>query len=112
MTTPISPPVPVIELTNVTREFHVGTQIVNALNGINLTIEQGEMVAIIGPSGSGKSTLMNTLGCLDTPSLGSFFLNGNDSGTVFLGDFLRAVLAPVVGYDDFEFYIFILGNGF
>ena len=78
MTTPISPPVPVIELTNVTREFHVGTQIINALNGINLTIEQGEMVAIIGPSGSGKSTLMNTLGCLDTPSLGSFFLNGND----------------------------------
>jgi len=80
MTTPISEPVPVpvIQLKNVTREFHVGTQIVNALNGINLTIEQGEMVAIIGPSGSGKSTLMNTLGCLDTPSSGSFLLNGND----------------------------------
>jgi putative ABC transport system ATP-binding protein len=80
MTTPISAPVPVpvIQLKNVTREFHVGTQIINALNGIDLTIEQGEMVAIIGPSGSGKSTLMNTLGCLDTPSSGSFFLNGND----------------------------------
>jgi len=78
ISTPVPAPVPVIELKDVTREFHVGTQIVNALNGINLTIEKGEMVAIIGPSGSGKSTLMNTLGCLDTPSTGSFFLNGND----------------------------------
>ncbi|MDA1278613.1 MAG: ABC transporter ATP-binding protein [Chloroflexi bacterium] len=69
---------PVIELKAVTREFKVGTQLVRALNGIDLTIDRGEMVAIIGPSGSGKSTLMNTLGCLDTPSSGSFFLNGHD----------------------------------
>jgi len=69
---------PVIELTNVVREFRVGSQVVKALDGISLTIRQSEMVAITGPSGSGKSTLMNTLGCLDTPSSGRFLLNGND----------------------------------
>ena len=69
---------PVIELIGVTREFQVGSQVVKALDGIDLTINYGEMVAITGPSGSGKSTLMNTLGCLDTPTSGTFFLNGND----------------------------------
>jgi putative ABC transport system ATP-binding protein len=67
---------PVIELVDVTRQFQIGTHVVRALDGINLKIESGEMVAIIGPSGSGKSTLMNTLGCLDQPSSGSFVLNG------------------------------------
>jgi putative ABC transport system ATP-binding protein len=67
---------PVIELVDVTRQFRIGTHVVRALDGINLKIESGEMVAIIGPSGSGKSTLMNTLGCLDQPSSGSFVLNG------------------------------------
>ncbi|MBT4341177.1 MAG: ATP-binding cassette domain-containing protein, partial [Chloroflexi bacterium] len=71
MTTNVVNSAPVIELTEVTREFQIGTHVVRALDGINLTIEQGEMVAIIGPSGSGKSTLMNTLGCLDQPSSGS-----------------------------------------
>jgi len=69
---------PVIKLTNVSREFQVGIHSVKALKGISLTIQMGEMVAIIGPSGSGKSTLMNTLGCLDQPSSGSFVLNGQD----------------------------------
>ncbi|MBT4125458.1 MAG: ABC transporter ATP-binding protein [Chloroflexi bacterium] len=67
-----------IELTGVSREFRIGTHVVRALDGINLTINHGEMVAIIGPSGSGKSTLMNTLGCLDQPTSGSFVLNGQD----------------------------------
>ena len=67
---------PVIELVDITRQFQIGTHVVRALDGINLKIESGEMVAIIGPSGSGKSTLMNTLGCLDQPSSGSFVLNG------------------------------------
>ena len=70
--------IPVIQLTNVSREFQVGIHSVKALKGISLTIQMGEMVAIIGPSGSGKSTLMNTLGCLDQPSSGSFVLNGQD----------------------------------
>ncbi|MDG0866052.1 ABC transporter ATP-binding protein [Candidatus Lucifugimonas marina] len=69
---------PAIQLENVVREFHVGTHVVRALDSISLTIEHGEMVAIIGPSGSGKSTLMNTLGCLDQPTSGSFVLNGQD----------------------------------
>ena len=69
---------PVIELIDVTREFQVGSQVVKALDGITLTIKHGEMVAITGPSGSGKSTLMNTIGCLDTPTSGSFFLDGRD----------------------------------
>ena len=69
---------PAIQLENVVREFHVGTHVVRALESISLTIEHGEMVAIIGPSGSGKSTLMNTLGCLDQPTSGSFVLNGQD----------------------------------
>ena len=70
--------IPVIKLTNVSREFQVGIHSVKALKGISLTIQMGEMVAIIGPSGSGKSTLMNTLGCLDQPSSGRFVLNGQD----------------------------------
>ena len=78
MTTNALGSIPVIELTEVTRAFHIGTHVVKALDGISLTIQKGEMVAIIGPSGSGKSTLMNTLGCLDQPSSGSFILNGQD----------------------------------
>jgi putative ABC transport system ATP-binding protein len=78
MTSTPTAPTPVIELTGVSREFRIGTHVVRALDGINLTINHGEMVAIIGPSGSGKSTLMNTLGCLDQPTSGSFVLNGQD----------------------------------
>ena len=78
MTSTPTAPTPVIELTGVSREFRIGTHVVRALDGINLTINHGEMVAIIGPSGSGKSTWMNTLGCLDQPTSGSFVLNGQD----------------------------------
>jgi putative ABC transport system ATP-binding protein len=70
--------IPVIQLTNVTREFQVGEHVVRALRDVSLSIHHGEMVAIIGPSGSGKSTLMNTLGCLDQPSSGTFSLNGQN----------------------------------
>ncbi|MGV3532660.1 MAG: ABC transporter ATP-binding protein, partial [Chthoniobacteraceae bacterium] len=69
---------PLIELTNVTKKYRVGDQEILALNGINLTIEQGEFAAIIGPSGSGKSTLMHLLGCLDTPSSGTMLVDGVD----------------------------------
>ena len=69
---------PLIELTNVTKKYRVGDQDILALNGINLTIEQGELAAIIGPSGSGKSTLMHLLGCLDTPSSGRMLIDGVD----------------------------------
>src|SRR5688572_25942224 len=67
-----------IELRGVTKRYKIGEQEILALNGIDLSIEQGEYAAIIGPSGSGKSTLMHLLGCLDTPSTGTMFLDGVD----------------------------------
>jgi putative ABC transport system ATP-binding protein len=67
---------PVIELEDVTKVYRTGTIAVAALRGVSMTITQGEYVAIIGPSGSGKSTLMHILGCLDTPTTGTFRLAG------------------------------------
>lgn len=68
----------VIKIRNITRDFPLGNEIVKVLKGIDLDIERGEYVALMGPSGSGKSTLMNLLGCLDTPTSGSYELNGKD----------------------------------
>ena len=69
---------PVIRVENVTRTFVVGDVTVTALRGVNLTVQPGEFVAIMGSSGSGKSTLMNILGCLDSPTSGRYFLEGVD----------------------------------
>ena len=66
----------VIELQNIRRNFQVGDEIVHALRGISFTIYEGEFVTIMGTSGSGKPTLLNTLGCLDTPTSGEYFLDG------------------------------------
>ena len=68
----------VIEIRNIIRDFPLGAETVHVLKGIDLDIERGEYVAIMVPSGSGKSTLMNILGCLDTPTGGSYILNGQD----------------------------------
>ena len=70
---------PLIALRGVSREYRVGTQTVRALVDVDLTIERGEFVAIVGASGSGKSTLMNLLGCLDRPSAGRYLLYGRDT---------------------------------
>jgi len=67
---------PIIEIKGITRNFPLGNETVYVLKGIDLTINKGEYVALMGPSGSGKSTLMNILGCLDTPTDGSYMLNG------------------------------------
>lgn len=67
-----------IELQHVVKEYTMGTQRVHALRGVDLTIDKGELVAIMGPSGSGKSTLMNIIGCLDLPSTGTYRLDGID----------------------------------
>jgi putative ABC transport system ATP-binding protein len=68
----------VIKIRNIIRDFPLGQEIVHVLKGIDLDIEKGDYVALMGPSGSGKSTLMNLLGCLDTPTAGSYELNGTD----------------------------------
>ena len=67
---------PLIKITNIKRNFPLGNEIVYVLKGIDLEINKGEYVALMGPSGSGKSTLMNILGCLDTPTSGTYVLNG------------------------------------
>jgi putative ABC transport system ATP-binding protein len=66
----------VVDARNLTKVYKMGDLEVNALNGLSLTIERGEVMAIMGPSGSGKSTLMNTLGCLDRPTAGEYYLDG------------------------------------
>ena len=66
----------VIRLDRIRRDFVVGDEVVHALRGISLTITEGEFVTIMGTSGSGKSTLLNTLGCLDTPTSGEYYLDG------------------------------------
>ncbi|MEO0311449.1 MAG: hypothetical protein RIQ89_1106 [Bacteroidota bacterium] len=64
-----------IEIKNLARKYQIGSETIHALKDVSLNIEKGEYVALMGPSGSGKSTLMNVLGCLDTPSSGSYSLN-------------------------------------
>jgi putative ABC transport system ATP-binding protein len=68
----------VIRIVDIVKNFKVGTVVVEALRSVSMVIKKNEFVAIMGPSGSGKSTMMNILGCLDTPSSGSYFLNDED----------------------------------
>jgi len=65
-----------IQTKDLWKTYQMGTELIHALQGVSIEIERGEYVAIMGPSGSGKSTLMNLIGCLDTPSQGSYLLNG------------------------------------
>ena len=74
------PVVPVIELRAVTRTYGTGQAAVHALRGVSLRIDGGDFVAVMGPSGSGKSTCMNIVGCLDTPTTGSYLFEGIDVG--------------------------------
>ncbi|MGH9360328.1 MAG: ABC transporter ATP-binding protein [Thermoanaerobaculia bacterium] len=67
---------PLIELRDIHKVYDMGAEKVHALNGVDLDVERGEYIAVMGSSGSGKSTLMNLIGCLDTPSAGSYRLNG------------------------------------
>jgi len=69
---------PLINISDLKRDFQLGTETIYVLKGIDLQINKGEYVALMGPSGSGKSTLMNLLGCLDTPTSGTYILNGKD----------------------------------
>ena len=81
-----------IEIKNVTKVYDMGAEKVHALNGVDLEIQGGEYVAIMGSSGSGKSTLMNLIGCLDTPSSGVYRLNDVEvQGLADAARLLRAV---------------------
>jgi putative ABC transport system ATP-binding protein len=87
----------VIEVQNITKHYSLGTQTVEALRGISFGIKQGEFIAIMGPSGSGKSTLMNIIGCLDSPTHGSYFLNQQEVSTLE-GDELAGIRNKEIGF--------------
>jgi putative ABC transport system ATP-binding protein len=94
---PMPEPQNLIVMNELTRVYDLGPQQIFALNGVNLTIEQGEYVAIMGPSGSGKSTLMNIIGCLDTPTSGSYVLDGVPVETLN-DDELAAIRNKKIGF--------------
>src|SRR5512132_4277299 len=86
-----------IEIRDITKVYEMGAQKVHALDGVSLQVERGEYVAVMGPSGSGKSTLMNLIGCLDTPTSGSYVLNGREVARM-TDDELAAVRNQEIGF--------------
>lgn len=86
-----------IEVADLTKRYMMGSEEVWALDGVTLTVEEGEYVAVMGPSGSGKSTLMNMLGCLDTPTHGTYHLRGEDVST-FSDDELAEIRNREIGF--------------
>ena len=86
-----------IELIDITKIYQVGDTEIRANDGINITIYQGEMVAIIGKSGSGKSTVMNIIGALDTPTSGQYLLEGKDVSRL-KGDELAEIRNKTIGF--------------
>jgi len=88
---------PVIETRGISKDYEMGTIVVHALKNVDLTINKGEFVAIMGPSGSGKSTFMNLIGCLDRPSSGSYFLDGREVSKI-KDDDLALVRNKFIGF--------------
>jgi putative ABC transport system ATP-binding protein len=86
-----------IDIRDITKIYQMGEQQVPALAGVSLGVERGEYVAIMGPSGSGKSTLMNLIGCLDTPTSGSYVLNGKEVARM-TDDELAAIRNQEIGF--------------
>jgi putative ABC transport system ATP-binding protein len=87
----------IIEVKNITKHYLLGTQTVEALRGVSFAIEPGEFIAIMGPSGSGKSTLMNIIGCLDSPTEGTYHLNNQEVSTLE-GDELAGIRNKEIGF--------------
>ena len=87
----------IIQAKNLTKYYIVGNTEVRALDGVDISIEKGSYIALMGPSGSGKSTLMNILGCLDSPTSGEYFLNSNDVSTLD-DDSLAAIRNKEIGF--------------
>jgi putative ABC transport system ATP-binding protein len=88
---------PIIETKALARDYLIGTQTVHALRGVDVTIARGEFVAVVGPSGSGKTTFLNLIGCLDTPSAGSYRLDDADVSGVG-ADALAAIRNRKIGF--------------
>ncbi|MFN2385742.1 MAG: ABC transporter ATP-binding protein [Thermoanaerobaculia bacterium] len=86
-----------IDIRDITKVYQMGQTQVHALSGVTLGVERGEYVAIMGPSGSGKSTLMNLIGCLDTPTSGSYILNGREVARM-TDDELAAIRNQEIGF--------------
>src|SRR5499426_4705335 len=86
-----------IETVDLWKTYVMGTEEIHALRGVSIQIERGEYVAIMGPSGSGKSTLMNLIGCLDTPTSGSYILNGKEVARM-TDDELAAIRNQEIGF--------------
>ncbi len=86
-----------IRLEGITKVYPIGKRELTVLNGINLTIEKGEMIALMGASGSGKSTLLNLLGCLDKPTSGSYYLDGKEVSQLSSGE-LAQVRGRKIGF--------------
>ncbi len=86
-----------IQLQNITKVYPMGNRELAVLRGINLNIEKGESVAIMGPSGSGKTTILNLIGCLDTPTSGSYYLEGKEVNRLSSGE-LALVRGKKIGF--------------
>ena len=86
-----------IDIRDITKVYEMGEEKVHALSGVTVAVSKGEYIAIMGPSGSGKSTLMNLIGCLDTPSAGSYILNGREVATMS-DDELAAIRNQEIGF--------------
>ncbi len=86
-----------IDIRDITKVYQMGQEQVHALSGVTVGVERGEYVAIMGPSGSGKSTLMNLIGCLDTPTSGSYVLNGREVAQM-TDDELAAIRNQEIGF--------------
>ncbi|MGD9922267.1 MAG: ABC transporter ATP-binding protein [Pseudorhodoplanes sp.] len=95
---------PLIETGHLTRLYKLGGEIVSALDGVSIAVEEGDFVAVMGPSGSGKSTFMNVIGCLDKPTSGTYRLDG-DLVSTLSGDALAAVRNRKIGFVFQQFHL-------
>ena len=101
----------IIKTENLTKDYETGTQVVSALKGNNLSVEKGEFLSIMGPSGSGKTTLMNIIGCLDSPTNGSYYLN-NKSVSKLDDDELAKIRNEEIGFVFQSFHLLARNTAF